>query len=325
MNALRQSAQQLSSVILAIVLGAVVMLCVATPDLIPGGAAVRIGVSGACLAGIALIVVKHAMGGGRHHTAARRYIDLLCRLEHHDLTDDVPLQAKPSLGKGNEWESTFSLVFETLKRYGDQIKSSEEARAVSEVRTRRLSAEQGRIAQILEGLSEPVLAIDSYDELVLANSSADELFGIGMDDDSTEKRVLAQVVECQELVRLLTETRRRKTLTPRSAEVQLTDEDGFERHYRILCRCIGMEEDADDVMSRHGAVAVLNDISNERAIQKRNAEFVSAVQSRNENATLRHQGVRRTARRWRRRRRRNTRRVPGCDRFASRSTTTADQ
>jgi two-component system phosphate regulon sensor histidine kinase PhoR len=55
----------------------------------------------------------------------------------------------------------------------------------------------------------------------------------------------------------------------------LANGDGKERFFRVNCRTLTSQQHA--VGGERGAVAVLTDISNLKAIQKRNAEFVSAV------------------------------------------------
>jgi two-component system phosphate regulon sensor histidine kinase PhoR len=131
------------------------------------------------------------------------------------------------------------------------------------------------MADILGNLQEPVLAIDQYDELVLANSSAEQLLRFSARSSPT--RALESLIECEQLVELLRETRRRKAPTTRTGEVVLTDGEGQAHPYRVTCRSLAGDGAADDRQSPHGAVAVLSDIGQIKAIQKRNAEFVSAV------------------------------------------------
>src|SRR5262249_32808058 len=78
----------------------------------------------------------------------------------------------------------------------------------------------------------------------------------------------------------LSETRRRRSSTLRSAEVTLPDDEGKAHWYRITCRSLASQQEkngATDRCTQQGAVAVLTDITGQKAIQKRNAEFVSAV------------------------------------------------
>jgi two-component system phosphate regulon sensor histidine kinase PhoR len=82
-------------------------------------------------------------------------------------------------------------------------------------------------------------------------------------------------VPCPPLVQLLTETRRRKTEAQRVAEVEIADRSGQTRWFRVVCRTL--EESGGECPGEHGALAVLADISHEKGIQKRHAEFVAAA------------------------------------------------
>ncbi len=119
-----------------------------------------------------------------------------------------------------------------------------------------------------------MLAIDEFDELVLANASATELFGLNA--QSPESRALKSLLHCEQLVSLLTETRGRKTATQRAAELEIADSTGRQQWYNATVSTIAFQTETGDKSPR-GAVAVLRDISEQRAIQRRNAEFVSSV------------------------------------------------
>jgi prepilin-type N-terminal cleavage/methylation domain-containing protein len=130
--------------------------------------------------------------------------------------------------------------------------------------------------QILSGLSDPIVAIDDYDDVVLANRSARELFQI--DAEKTEARALAQLVRCQKLVQLLTSTRQRRTAVHRTDELEIDDGEGRARWYRATAvKLVTNANNDKNTPVAAGAVAVLHDIGDQKALQKRNAEFVSAV------------------------------------------------
>jgi two-component system phosphate regulon sensor histidine kinase PhoR len=78
---------------------------------------------------------------------------------------------------------------------------------------------------------------------------------------------------------MLTDARRRRSPTQRSGELAVQDADGHERWFRIACRSLAQQQSGGngDSATGHGAVAVLTDITGQKAIQKRNAEFVSSV------------------------------------------------
>src|SRR5439155_8770561 len=121
---------------------------------------------------------------------------------------------------------------------------------------------------------------DEFGEIVLANPSAERLLDVKTGDDNHP--ALEQLTKCEQLITLLGETRRRRCSTHRSSEVALPDEEGKQHWYRVTCRTLtgGQEQPASATASAnasHGAVAVLTDITGQKAIQKRNAEFVSSV------------------------------------------------
>jgi two-component system phosphate regulon sensor histidine kinase PhoR len=153
----------------------------------------------------------------------------------------------------------------------------EHSRTAANIRYGRATDQTEQIKSIFSGLAEPILAIDDYDELVLANRSAEELFQFHAQDSET--RALAQLVRCQKLVDLLTTACHRKTSATRSDEIEIPDEDGNARWYRVTATKLtaAAEETDSSQAGRHGAVAVLRDIGDQKVLQKRNAEFVSAV------------------------------------------------
>ncbi len=152
----------------------------------------------------------------------------------------------------------------------------EKARTSLEVRCRRAIEQAEQIRQIVSGLADPILAIDNYDEIVLMNPSAKTLFCV--DAENAETRALAQLVHCEKLVSLLTSTRQRRSAAHRTDEVEIADAEGHSRWYRATAVKLSAKDGAEvgDNMA-DGAVAVLRDIGDQKALQKRNAEFVSSV------------------------------------------------
>lgn len=218
------------------------------------------------------LLVRHS----RFARSARHYLDLLRQLDHHDLLEDVHQQKLPPPPAGSPYGELLTEVRMRMSELSSKIGEAEQDRAGAEVRARRLATEREQISEILTNFSDPVLAIDNYDELVLSNPSAQQLFDL--DNRSTEDRALKSLVSCQELVELLTETRRRKNSAQRTGEIEFVDERGQQHWFRVSCRSLNSAGAGDDQpSSAQGAVAVLRDIGGQKAIQKRNAEFVSAV------------------------------------------------
>ena len=205
--------------------------------------------------------------------AAIRELELLCGADIRELAAAATFSSLP---EGNSWVGVLTRVRERLAAVGERLQELEQERAALESRSRRNEDHAQRMNSILSGLAEPVIAIDKYDELVLTNPSAEELFSI--DPTRTEARALSQLVHCEKLVDLLTETRKRKVPSQRTCEVELSGSGGLARWYRVTARSIppqGGQTECDS--GSQGVVAVLHDISSQKTIQKRNAEFVSAV------------------------------------------------
>jgi len=208
----------------------------------------------------------------RRRCVARQWLELLTR----DGGAEVPDEMLPALDDGNPWREPLTHLRSHLDQSHAESQQLEQTRLKCEVRLRRMEDEQRQMAQIVAGLSDPVLAIDQFDELVLANPSAEALFGF--DTEQSEQRALDRLVQCQELIDLLTDTRRRQPRSQRHAEMEVTDADGQTVPFRVevsnLTRHAAGDEPAD---GGQVAVAVMRDISAHRAIQRRNAEFVSSV------------------------------------------------
>ena len=208
---------------------------------------------------------------------AGRFFTLLAQIDPAEVSADSILEALPHIEPEHPWQPVFERLRDCFQAMADREAEAEHARAGAEVRARRHAAERDQIREILAGLADPVLAVDQYGDITLANPSAQQLLDIHSLE--SEHAALDQLTRCHELVNLLNETRRRKAATQRSGEVAIADDEGTTSWYRIACRpLVGRSEPTgQDRTSNHGAVAVLTDISSLKAVQKRNAEFVSAA------------------------------------------------
>lgn len=175
----------------------------------------------------------------------------------------------------NQWNRAFGRLQERMSGMARRLEELDRERAAYEHRAKSFESQSRQVHSVLSALAEPVLVIDKRDKLVLTNSSANRLLSIKTDH---EERALSNLVQCEQLVELLTETRRRQAFTQRSCEIELADEHGGAHWYRVTARNIPTQPgDSDPDGTSQGAVALMHDISTQRVLQKRNAEFVSAV------------------------------------------------
>ena len=267
---------QLPSALAAAACAALGLVWVVEPAIAPfWGARLGLAVLGVVACGGILWMAWQA----QQHAAAdaSRFFALLEQLSPAEASADSILEALPNMDPNHPWQRVFEKLRSCFQAMADREAEAEHARAGAEVRARRYAAERDQIREILCGLVDPVLAVDQYGEITLANPSAQQLLGI--QSLESEHVAVDQLTRCQELVTLLNDTRRRKAATQRSGEVSFPDDEGGMSWYRITCRpLLGRgETSGKDRSSNHGAVAVLTDISSLKAVQKRNAEFVSAA------------------------------------------------
>jgi two-component system phosphate regulon sensor histidine kinase PhoR len=244
------------------------------PLVAPTSLAARLGL---LLGGIGLLMAAIRLGlvqTGKAAASAERFVSRLCELDALQLQDDSVLDIVPVRKEDGAWREICHKIRNRMTEFARQAEEVEMARASVEVRIRRITAERDQLREILTGLADPVLAIDSFGEIVLANTSAERLLDFRISDESHP--IFDQLKRCDELVSLLSETRRRKSATQKSSELAMPSADGREHWYRVTCRTLASQQEAVTSGER-GAVAVLTDISGLKAIQKRNAEFVSAV------------------------------------------------
>jgi two-component system, OmpR family, phosphate regulon sensor histidine kinase PhoR len=210
--------------------------------------------------------------------AVRRYIDRLCDLDAGELADEAAFDDLPLRRGDEQWRSVCQRVRRRMAEFAGQARELQLARASAEVRAHRSLAESEQYHEILHGLADPVVAVDQFGEIVLTNPSAEKLLGLPAERDG--HAALDQLTRCEQLVAMLTETRKRRLPTHRSAEITLPDPDGHSHWYRVTCRSLAPQYESAASADRdhgHGAVAVLTDITGQKAIQQRNAEFVSSV------------------------------------------------
>ncbi len=212
----------------------------------------------------------------RQQRQASRCLEALAQLGPQDLFSDTS-DATPPLPATHPQAQAIGRLREALSAHLRRIQELEHVRAALEVRCRRALAQYEQIKAIFSHLAEPIVVVDDYNELLLANRSAQELFGF--ETGKAEDRALAKLVQCQRLVDLLAGTVSRKAPGARTEELEITDPQGRKRWYRATAVKLSAGEGAEQrgAGAASGAVAVLRDIGDHKALQKRNAEFVSAV------------------------------------------------
>ena len=256
----------------------------------PGGSwPIRVGI----MCGV-LVLAGGSLGlfwcrTGADRRAVQRHFEALCRFDVCDLNADGGPDAPPSLPADNPWFEIAERVGKTFEESRQRTRELKHTRTAWEIRCRRATTDCERIKAILIGLAEPILAIDAFDDLLLANPAAERLFQF--DGDCADGRAVGRLVRSQKLIELLRSACQRKTTASRSEEIEIVDAAGQSQWYRVCTSKLqspgsddGQEEpslpsagDRRSPTEWAGAVAVLRDVGREKALQKRHAEFVSSV------------------------------------------------
>jgi two-component system, OmpR family, phosphate regulon sensor histidine kinase PhoR len=223
---------------------------------------------------LALVAAALAFRLGRERTLRRQATqdaELLGRSGPHQMVLAGAANVRPA----DDWNRAFARLQERMSGMARRLEELDRERDAYEHRAKSFESQSRQVHSVLSALAEPVLVIDKRDNLVLTNSSAQRLLSIKSDG---EQRALDSLVHCERLVELLTDTRRRQAFTQRSCEIELADEQGAAHWYRVTARNIPTQPgDSDPDGTSQGAVALMHDISAQRVLQKRNAEFVTAV------------------------------------------------
>ncbi|HTN77220.1 MAG TPA: ATP-binding protein [Pirellulaceae bacterium] len=251
------------------------LVWIAAPPSLTASWTLRLAVVGGLVIGAALILGWLLSRRLRNETVARQCLEALSRYDAAALAEETSSPTECRLAASDPWNLVYRRLKEQLVEQAKRLADAEHARARAEIRSQRLTTERKQLAEILSNLPDPVLAIDQYDELVLANTSAEQL--LHFSSKNAEKRALDNLIHCEQLIELLRDARRRKSPATRTSELTLIDDAGQEHEFRVTCRSLTTDSGDLDRNAPHGAVAVLNDIGQLKAIQHRNAEFVSAV------------------------------------------------
>ncbi len=217
---------------------------------------------------------------------AQDYFQNLCR-QHNLKSGELGAGGVAPLPTNDTWTETAQCVRDTFDEYHTKLQDVEHDHVAKVIHDRRAASEVQRIKSILSGLPEPIIVVDDYEELLLANRSAEELFGFKADDP--QNRALGQIVKCEKLVELLANAASHQRQGSRTDEIEVGEEDGNPRWFRVTAcglpandgndndEATSTDDSATRITASGGALVVLRDIGDQKALQKRNAEFVSAV------------------------------------------------
>jgi len=229
------------------------------------------------VAGTILIVclLLQTYSHGKSIKEMTRQLEQFVAIAHsHDHQDPLQEQLNSSCLPQPVRHSMQALA-EHISGHQEKLVDLQQKSANAEVKVHLGDIQIAKIRKIIDDLVEPVLMTNHYGEISLINPAARNLLNV---PESAQGADIAEVVPCEQLVQLMNEMCRRKLKSSRIAEFELEDASGEKHWYRVTASTICAEAVGNvSSDSAFGAVAVMRDISGYKAIQRRNAEFVSAV------------------------------------------------
>jgi PAS domain S-box-containing protein len=170
----------------------------------------------------------------------------------------------------DELGSVTSALAEYVNLVRGRVESLRLQRKELDIQMRVADAERRHTEAIIFSISDAVLVIDSFGELVLANTSAERIFGFRLSE--WRHRPIERVINDPSLLNLLREARTAGEQTTRRQVEYGTIRDGRAQTFNITLSTV-----VDTQGQSRGVVAVFHDITREREIAQIKTDFVSAV------------------------------------------------
>jgi two-component system phosphate regulon sensor histidine kinase PhoR len=165
----------------------------------------------------------------------------------------------------------FKPVMTALGGYVDQVRDKMENLRLQkkelDLQIRFADTERRNTEAIIFSISDAVLVMDSFGDLVLANTAAEKLFEFRLSD--CRQRPIERALSDRSLVTLLKEAKRQN--------VRRQLEYSAHRDNRVQTYIITLSTVMDTEGEHRGVVAVFHDITRERELAQIKADFVSSV------------------------------------------------
>lgn len=222
-------------------------------------AAWRVCVMLVCLAALFLLL-------GRHTTARllRHVEGQLRRLLRSE-------ELEPVRGRvPDEMQAVMDALGDYVNHVNARLEQLRVQKKEVDIQMRVADAERRHTEAVIFSISDAVLVVDSFGELVLANTAAERLFGFRLGE--WRHRPIERVINDSSLTALIREARHVNGHAARRQVEFSTLRGGVAQTFNITLSAV-----LDAHEQTRGVVAVFHDITREREIARMKTDFVSAV------------------------------------------------
>ena len=154
----------------------------------------------------------------------------------------------------------------------DEVEQSHMAAKERQIQMKVLEAEKRHIEAVIHAISDGVLVMDAFGDLVLTNAAAEGIFGFAI--DSTLRKPVEEAIHDKTFLDLLHEMRETGLFVPHRTVEWVQGSGDQARTWRVILNTVVEGKKRDRIS---GVVAVLHDVTKEKEIARMKSDFVSNV------------------------------------------------
>jgi PAS domain S-box-containing protein len=154
----------------------------------------------------------------------------------------------------------------------NEVEQSHMAIKERQIQVKVLEAEKRHIEAVIHAISDGVLVMDAFGDLVLTNEAAKSIFGFTF--DARGRVPVEEAIADEPFLALLREMQDQGSFVPHRTAEWVQGEGDEARTYRVILNTVFEGPKRERVS---GVVAVLHDVTREKEIARTKSDFVSSV------------------------------------------------
>jgi len=154
----------------------------------------------------------------------------------------------------------------------DEVEQSHMAAKERQIQLKVLEAEKRHVEAVIHAISDGVLVMDAFGDLVLTNEAAERIFGFTF--DASSRKPVEETIHDKPFLELLHEMHETGLIVPHRTVEWIQGSGENTRTWRVILNTV-VEGRKHDRVS--GVVAVLHDVTKEKEIARMKSDFVSNV------------------------------------------------
>jgi len=159
-----------------------------------------------------------------------------------------------------------------LRFVKDEVEQSHIAVKERQIQVKVLEAEKRHVEAVIHAISDGVLVMDAFGDLVLTNEAAEAIFGFEFEPG--RRKPVEETVTDERFLALLREMQDQGSLVPHHTAEWVQGEGDRARTYRVILNTVFEGARRERVT---GVVAVLHDVTREKEIARTKTDFASSV------------------------------------------------